>query len=112
MNTGPSNLLAETLIGLGTAARRLPPGRGGRPVSFSCVLRWITTGIPGPDGRRVKLEAVRLGGRWLTSEEALARWAERLTPRVDTDSVPAPRTPRQRMRAAERAAKELEQEGI
>jgi hypothetical protein len=75
-------------------------------------LRWITTGIPGPDGERVRLEGVRVGGRWLTSEEALARWAESLTPRLDTDPAPAPRTPGQRRRGAEKAAKELTQIGI
>ena len=108
MSTNPSHLLAETLIGLCDAARRLPPARRGRPVSFSCVLRWITSGVPGPDGKRVKLEGVRVGGRWLTSEEALARWAERLTPRLDAEQAAAPRTPGQRNRASERAAKELE----
>jgi hypothetical protein len=113
MNASPSRLLNERLISLLDAARRLPPGRGGRPVSFSCVLRWITDGVPGPDGQRVRLEGVRVGGRWLTSEEALARWAERLTPRVqDLDPVRVPRTPAQRRRAAERAAIELEKAGI
>jgi Protein of unknown function (DUF1580) len=112
MNTNPSHLLAETLLGLYDAARRLPPGRCGRPVSFSCVLRWITQGVPGPDGQKVKLEGVRVGGRWLTSEEAIARWAERLTPCLDGESVPTPRTPTQRSRAAERAAKQLDKAGI
>jgi hypothetical protein len=112
MSASPSRLLYETLIALCEAARRLPPGRGGRPVSFSCVLRWITHGIPGADGQRVKLEAIRVGGRWLTSEEALARWAERLTPRLDSEPAPAPRTPAQRRRASERAGKNLGSLGI
>src|SRR5262245_53624302 len=113
MNTSsPSILLAETLVGLCEAARRLPPGRGGRPVSFSCVLRWITDGVSGPDGRRVKLEGVRVGGRWLTSEEALARWAERLTPRLDAERAAPPRPAAQRRRAGERAARELDRIGI
>ena len=112
MSVNVSQLLAEKLIGLYEAARRLPPGRGGRPVSFSCVLRWITTGIPGPDGKRVKLEAARLGGRWLTSEEALARWAERLTPRLDGEPALAPRSPAKRSKAAEGATRELEKMGI
>jgi hypothetical protein len=76
------------------------------------VLRWITEGVPGPDGRRVKLEGLRVGCRWLTSEEALARWAERLTPEVEAAPPPAPRTPAQRKRAAEKAAKQLEEAGI
>jgi hypothetical protein len=112
MGASPANLLSENLIGLCAAARQLPPGRGGRPVSFSCVLRWITHGIPGPDGRRVKLEGVRVGGRWLTSEEAMGRWAERLTPRLDNDKAPATRSPARRQRAAAQAEQELEQAGI
>jgi hypothetical protein len=112
MSANPSHLLAETLLTLYEAARRLPPSRRGRPVSFSCVLRWIRDGIPGPDGRRVKLEGVRVGARWLTSEEALARWAERLTPRLDAEPAPLPRTPTQRRRASEKAAKQLERIGI
>jgi len=112
MGASPSHLLTETLIGLLEAARRLPPGRGGRPVSFSCVFRWITEGIRGPDGHRVKLEGVRVGGRWLTSEEALARWAERLTPRLDCDRPLAPRTSARRNKAAEKAAQKLDNVGI
>jgi hypothetical protein len=112
MSTDPANLLGETLLSLYEAARRLPPGRRGRPVSFSCVLRWITDGIPGPDGRRVKLEAVRVGGRWLTSEEALARWAERLTPRLDSEPAPGTRSATRRGRDSERAARELDRAGI
>jgi hypothetical protein len=81
-------------------------------VSFSCVLRWVQQGIPGPDGRRIKLEAVRVGGRWLTSEEALARWAERLTPRLDAELAPGPRTINQRQRADAKAKKQLEQAGF
>jgi hypothetical protein len=112
MSRSPANLLAENLMELREAARRLPPGRGGRPVSFSCVLRWITQGVPGPDGQRIRLEGVRLGGRWLTSEEALARWAECLTPRFDADRSPAPRTPAQRNRAAAKVEKLLDNAGI
>src|SRR4051812_45979899 len=107
MVPSPSLLLAETLIGLGEAAHRLPPGRGGRPVSFSCVLRWITNGVTGSDGERVKLEGVRVGGRWLTSEEALARWADRLTPQLDPGQTPIMRTPSKRRRASQQAAKDL-----
>jgi hypothetical protein len=112
MNANASQLMSETLVGLCEAARRLPPGRGDRPVSFSCVLRWITQGVAGPDGRRIKLEGVRVGGRWLTSVEALARWAERLTPHLEADPAPLPRTPGKRKREAERAGKTLEQIGI
>lgn len=108
----PRTLLQESLLTLNDAARRLPPARRGRPVSFSCVLRWITDGVPGPDGHRVKLEAVRVGGRWLTSVEALARWAARLTPGLDERQPATPRTAAQRNRAADRAATALDRLGI
>jgi hypothetical protein len=106
------NVSSESTISLTQAARLLPPGRRGRPVSLSCVLRWVLTGATGPSGERVRLEAVRLGGRWLTSREALQRFAERLTPRLDGDPAPVPRTPGRRGRASERAAEALDRIGI
>lgn len=112
MNARASNLLGETLISLAEAASRLPPGRSGKPVHFSCVLRWVTNGICGPDGQRIKLEAVRVGGRWLTSKEALARWAERLTPRPDAEPSMTCRAPTKRRKLAENVLKELERAGI
>jgi hypothetical protein len=106
------DITSESLISLTQAARVLPPGRRGRPVSLSCVLRWVSEGLPGPSGERVRLEAVRLGGRWLTSREALQRFSERLTPRADGEARPAPRGPEQRRRASDRAAAELERRGL
>jgi hypothetical protein len=60
------------------------------------------------DGKRVRLEAVRLGGRWLTSVQAIERFIDRQTPNLDADSPPAPPTQHQRECAAERAGKVLE----
>jgi hypothetical protein len=67
--------------------------------------------VRAPSGDLVRLEAVRLGGRWLTSREALQRFAEALTPRL-RDSSPSPRSTAKRRRARERAAEQLEQIGI
>src|SRR5262245_53116497 len=75
----PIDLTAEAAITLSQAARALPPGRGGRPVHPSTILRWVLHGVRGPDGSRVRLGAVRLGGRWLTSREALGRFAAEQT---------------------------------
>jgi hypothetical protein len=105
-------LIDEQLLSLPQAARRLPPGRRGRPVTLSCLLRWILDGVPGPDGRRIRLEAVRLGGRWITSVEALARFGERLTPRLSDEPAPPPRSPAARQRAADMAGQRLEEIGI
>ncbi len=76
------DLQNEQPISLRAAARLLPPGRRGRHVTVSCVFRWIVDGVVGPDGKRVRLEAARVGGRWLTSVPALERFAIAQTPRL------------------------------
>jgi hypothetical protein len=104
------DLQNEPPISLSAATRLLPPGRCGKPVTISCVFRWIVDGVLGPDGQRVRLEAVRVGGRWLTSVAALERFALAQTPQFkDAGQV---RTPGQRQRASERAARELKKVGI
>jgi hypothetical protein len=105
------DLKNETALSLAAATRLLPPGRQGRPVSLSCILRWVLTGAKSLSGEMVRLEAVRLGGRWLTSVEALQRFAERLTPTFHA-SPPMYHTPARRRRASEKAAAELGKAGI
>ncbi len=106
------DLTTETILSLPEAARSLPAGRRNRPVSMSCIFRWITSGVKLPSGDVVRLEAVRLGGRWLTSKEALQRFADAQTPRLDGEPEATPRTPTTRQRASARAAEELERCGI
>jgi hypothetical protein len=101
------DLMSENVLGLIEAAKRLPKGRRGRPVTLSCILRWILEGTLGPDGTKVRLEAIRLGGRWVTSEQALQRFAEQLTPVVGVTSLPAPRSPK-RTKRAERASEAVD----
>lgn len=69
----------EKTIGLKEAAALLPPGRGGRPITPSCLSRWIVTGFKTRSGQVVRLEAVRVGSRWATSAEALQRFLEAMT---------------------------------
>jgi len=110
------DLSVERPISLAEACRLVPPGRGGRRTHLSTILRWIQKGAKAPGGAVVRLEGLRVGGRWLTSREALQRFAVRLTPRLGDapapDSPPGPRTPRQRRWASERAATELKKAGI
>ncbi len=97
---------------LSQATKLFPSSRRGRPVTLSCVLRWALDGVRGPDGERIRLEAARLAGRWITTPQAIARFIDAQTPRIE-DAVPAaPRSPAARTRAAERAARELEKSGI
>jgi hypothetical protein len=107
------DLTHETPVPLAAACKLVPPARNGRACHISTLVRWIMDGVKAPNGDRVRLEALRMGNRWFTSREALQRFAERLTPRLDaTETTPAPRTPRARQRASERAAAELERVGI
>lgn len=108
------DLTAETPLSLSEAARQVPPVRAGRPVHLSCILRWILSGAKGPDGNRVHLRGARLGGRWITSAEAIQEFMEALTPAIDQAAaeLPTPRTTTARQRASDRAARELSQAGI
>jgi len=109
-------VLTEIVAGLGLslsqAARRFPSARLGKPVHSSCVWRWMHDGARLPDGSVVRLEAAKVAGRWLTSEPALARFVARQTPATEGEPRETPRTPAQRSRANERAAKQLEALGI
>jgi hypothetical protein len=106
------DLTSERLIPLAEAAKMVPPARRGKKTHLSTLLRWVLKGAKAPDGTLVKLEALRVGGRWMTSREAIQRFALALTPRLDGGARPAPRTPAQRRRDDERAAKELGRAGL
>ncbi len=106
-----STILVESTLSLHDACRLLPSSRAGKKLNLCTICRWITGGVRAIDGTRVRLEAVRLGGRWLTSHEAIERFSAALT--GDTGNAPAPiRTPAARSRAAEVARKKLEAIGI
>lgn len=98
------------------AAHRLP-ARGGKGCHRSTLLRWISRGAKAPDGSMVRVEANRLGGRWMTSREAFQRFAERLTPELGqaegaARAAKVPRAPAARERASRRAERELAKVGI
>ena len=109
------DLATETRIPIAVAAAEMPPGRNGKKTHLSTILRWIMSGAKAPDGRRVRLEGVHIGGRWFVTRESLQRFADALTPTFPddpADAQPAPRSPSRRQRASERAARELEKAGI
>lgn len=94
------------------AARRIPSTRKGRPVTLSCLLRWVNTGVLIADGSRVQLEAARLAGRWITTPGAIRRFVTAQTPQPDAAAPQTPRSPSLRQRASEQAGKQLEKIGI
>jgi len=79
-------LKTETIIdALKEAPGFLGAGRAGKLPYRSFMIRAIKTGHNGH-----RLEALRVGGRWLTSVEALQRWAEAQTREVTASGRPGP----------------------
>jgi hypothetical protein len=68
-------------------------------------VRWILKGTRG-----IHLEATRLGGKWITSAEALQRFADKLA--AAQSVVAQPQSRQSRGAAAERAERELDQLGL
>src|ERR671917_2663589 len=76
----PFDLTSEPALTLSQAAKLVPSYRAGRSTHVSRLVRWIVNGVRADDGRIIKLEAMRLGGQWVTSAAALQRFAEAMTP--------------------------------
>ena len=91
---------AETIITLGEACRAFPPNG----ISDATMARWIQKGVKG-----VKLETLLIGGRRVTSREAIARFITAQNP----DQSPAVQfTPAQRRRQSDAARQALQEAGI
>ncbi|NLF67444.1 MAG: DUF1580 domain-containing protein [Candidatus Anammoximicrobium sp.] len=86
----------ESLLTLTEAAKTLPT----RP-AISSLHRWRLRGVRG-----VKLETALLGGRRVTSREALERFAAAVTNAAEGDPAPV-RTPRQRAQEIAAAERKL-----
>jgi hypothetical protein len=106
-----SDIFTEQHLSISQIADILPPGPTGKKVNFSTVYRWIFRGVRSPAGQLVRLESVRVGGRWLVSREALQRFVEMLSVR-SSDASPSPRSPAERRRKSAVAGKKLERMGI
>jgi hypothetical protein len=78
-------------------------------VPSNTILR-IVVGCVGPDGEVVRQDAVRLGARWVTDEDAIRRFVHRLTPKMDARHVQGPLSSRRR--AVEHADRELDRRGL
>ena len=78
MRHSASRILTETVRTTAQVSRLIRSDAGQGHVHPATVLRWILDGIQVGDGR-VHLEAVRVGSRWLTSDEAVRRFADQIT---------------------------------
>lgn len=102
-------VLAETLLSLTDLAKRCPRGRGAGPTHCAhraTVLRWVVRGVR-VGSARVKLEACRVGGRWVTSEQAYERFVTACGAAAGAEPVARQRTPAQARRAADAAGRAI-----
>lgn len=95
-------------LSLGGASVLFPPSRAGRPVHPTTLMRWVIDGVTAPGGRRVKLAAVRVGSRWLTTRAAVAEFIQAQQP-AEVVAGPVPRTGDKRAASVE---KELAEMGV
>lgn len=98
----------EGKIGLAEAAKLFPTGDGVH-IHPATLTRWIHRGVRLRDGTIVRLEASRIGYRFHTSREAVARFLAALNP-ASAPTSPT-RTPQTRRAAAEAAGRRLEAVG-
>ncbi len=114
------NRIVEEVIaeGLSVArAAKLLPGRGEAGASPATTWRYMSTGINGADGRRVRLESARVGGTLYTSRAAIARFIAALQGPVEDDApsatpAPAPAAQTRRKREVASAEAQLAELGV
>jgi hypothetical protein len=105
--TMPTEATDDALIGLAAAARSLGAlGRNEQPVAPETLSRWHRKGILLPDGSRLKLKAVCVGGKYATKLSWLREFSDTLTAAREVGETH--RTPSERRRASEAAVRELE----
>lgn len=106
------SLLHEDLIGLAALAARVKSHRRKGHLTAQAVWRWATAGVRRADGTVVKLETVRLAGRFLTSWAAFQRFVAAQSEDLVATSMPATRSPVMRERASKRAVDILDAAGV
>jgi hypothetical protein len=109
MTSDVNRILAEGPIGFHQAARQFCGYRNNATLHPATVYRWAIQGVVLPNGERVFLEAIRIGGRYLTSQPAIARFVEAQTAaRLGEPVLPnAQRTPAEAAAAAHDAGEQL-----
>ena len=97
----------ESIITLGEACRAFPPNG----VSDATMARWIQRGVKVKSlGTFVKLETLAIGGRRVTSREAICRFIQAQNA-ADVPAAPLI-TASHRRRQSESARQELERLGV
>lgn len=101
-------ILQEGPIGMTTATRLLGTFRSGRPTHPSTLIRHHLHGVRSASGAIVRLEAIRVAGRLMTSRAAVIRF---LAAQQDPAREPVPPMV-ERGSSAAAASRELDAQGI
>jgi hypothetical protein len=80
------DIATEQLFTLGEARRKLIPRNNGKEIAPSTIWRWTRKGCRTADGALVMLEVAWVGGRPMTSLQAVQRFTSELTNRNQVDS--------------------------
>jgi hypothetical protein len=107
-----SQILNEGAEGFTVLAKRIPSSRRAGPLTPQALWRWATKGIRRPDGQVVKLEVVRVAGRFLSSWPAVERFIQAQNEAAEVAMPAVSRSARKRQRDDARAAEMLEEVGI
>jgi hypothetical protein len=71
-----TNLMEEKLIPLSQAAKLFPAYDPDKAPVIATMINWAQRGVKLSHGQLVKLELLRIGGRWFTSAPAVKRFIE------------------------------------
>ena len=95
-------------IAVGDSVRMIDLARRFK-LNQSTVFRWAFRGLPSNDGVRVKLEVIRFGKSWRTSEAALRRFLAALPQGDASPFQGSVRTPAKRRSDSDRAEAALKE---
>jgi hypothetical protein len=103
----------DGLVSLRKLIKRIPTaGRGSSP-HIASAIRWCTTGVRARDGSRIRLQALKTPGGWMSRNEWVieffeAMTADRVAAADSPTGTPLPVSPAQRRREIARADKILD----
>ena len=96
-------ILAEGPLTMAAIARKVVSSRLGKGCHPSTPTRWCTHGVRLPDGRTVRLEAVKIAGKLVRSYPRLIAFIEAQQLTAPADAPAPPRSPTARNRASDAA---------
>ena len=106
-------ILSEGPLGMSAIAKIYGSFRDGCPTHPSTPTRHHLRGVTLPDGTIIRLEAVRISGRLMSSRAAVARFISQQQQEFPPSVPPTPvHSPASRNRTAEAASKELDNLGL